>query len=77
MNQHRQNNDNPDRLQGFKHQQPRHTRNQDDNCGKCCQNAVGQRLISKENRDNINNRRQNLRARIKLMDKGAAGEILS
>ena len=77
MNQHRQNNDNPDRLQGFKNQQPWHTRNQNDNCSKRCQNAIGERLISKKNRDNINNRRQNLRARIKLMDKGAAGEILS
>ena len=77
MNQHRQNNDNPDRLQGFKNQHPRYSRNKNYHSGKGCQNAVGQRRYRKENSNNINQGSQQLSTRIKLMDKGVTGEILS
>ena len=77
MNQHRKNNDNPDRLQRFKNQHPGYSRNKNYHSSKGCQNAIGQRRYRKENSNDINQGSQQLSTRIKLMDKGVTGEILS
>ena len=77
MNQHRKNNDNPDRLQRFEDQHPRYSRNKNYYSGKGGQNAISQRRCRKENSNDINQGSQQLSTRIKLMDKGVTGEILS
>ena len=77
MDQHRQNNDNPDRLQGLKYQHPGNSRDKNYHSCKGGQDTISQRRYRKENSNDINQGSQQLSTRIKLMDKGVTWEILS